>query len=269
MIIKNLFNEALENEKLKNWNGALKLYAQIIHEKPDHFESWLNSGAIYTRFHQFDKSMLCYKKALEIRKDIRAYYNFGLVLYQQKILATALDNFLICLKIDPDFIPAVLLAAYSSIELDQVNNAIKILKNSLIKYKENESLLICLVIAYNSLGKKELCDSVIQQILSKNPMNKSALRFKARLSIDENVSKISIENFRKLINSDPEMDKIEKIMGQPENSAALQNIMKQKNEITKKKIKSNKDYLDLSLVSFLSGNGNAAMNYLLYAVKEK
>jgi len=263
-----MFNEALKLEKENDVESALELYREILKEKPDHLESWLNSGAIYFKQGNEDEAILCYEKALAIRNDIRALYNLGLVHYKISRVDSALGYFQKCIAIDATFLPACLLTGYILTEMNNPRGAIAVLQGALQVHRENESLLLSLAIAFHADQKNPLSAEVLRKILLKNPHNGAALRLQARLSVQDSVTKSSIENYRKLIQDAPEIIEFEAILDRQENKSIRENILQRKNEIARKDVKTNADYLDLSLMSFISGNANAAMNYLLYAVKE-
>ena len=264
-----MFNEALKIEKQQNWDAALELYDEILKEKPDHFETWLNRGAIYFKKGNDCEAIKSFEKALYINNDVRAHYNLGLVYYKSQILEKALNHFLECIKINEAFLPASLLTGYIYIEQNKSDDAIEILQSALSFNKENESLLISLAIAYNANKKEIFCNTVIQKILEKNPINKAALKLQANLSIKEAVTKKSIENFRLLMKGDSQLNTMKSFFDDTNNINIKENVLKQKNDIIHKIKKSNNDYFNLSLISLIAGNGDAAMNYLLYAVKDQ
>ncbi|MDH4261560.1 MAG: tetratricopeptide repeat protein [Spirochaetia bacterium] len=264
-----MFNEALKIEKQQNWDAAIELYDEILKDKPDHFETWLNRGALFFKKGNAEEAIKSYDKALTLKRDVRALYNLGLVYYKSKKSDMALKYLLECILLNEAFLPACLLTAYIFTDQNNLDKAIQILQKALCTHKGNESLLVSLAIAYNVSKKEILCNSVIHKILEINPRNKAALKLQARISIKESVTKKSIENFRNLMKDDSDIDKIESYFEDSNNKNIKEIILKRKNDIIHKTKKTNNDYFNLSLISLMAGNGDAAMNYLLYAVKDQ
>ena len=263
-----MFSEALLWEKKQNYNNAIKVYKKILIKNPDHFESWLNLGALFFREGKGQSAIQCYKKAILLKKDVRAVFNLGLIYYKLKKYDLAMKCFHHCIKLDVQFLQAYILTGYLYIDQNQLDEAIQIISRGLQIHKNNESLMVCHAVACFAGEKLQECLEILQKILDKNPDNKAALKLQARASIQNGVSRSSIENFRILIKDDPDLAQIEAILGKPENESVQENLLQKKKIIGQKNIKTKQDYMDLSLISFLSGNGNAALNYLLYAVKD-
>lgn len=268
VVLKEIFRHALELEKSEKWQEALNTYKSILRKKNDHFESWLNAGAIFFRLKQTSKAVQCYQKCLTIKEDERANYNLGVVYYQLRDFKNAVQQFQECLRLNENQTQAYLLLSYSYIEIHDFNKAIFTLKKALAKEPQNESLLVCLAISYYESSNFSLCDKVLNQVFSVNPENKAALKIKAEISLMDKVSPEAIENFRKLMQTDAKVAEIESLMMEPRNKKTFDKMTALKTQLNQKNLKDPKDYLDLSLISFLLGNGNAAMNYLLYSVRE-
>ncbi|MDH4198925.1 MAG: tetratricopeptide repeat protein [Spirochaetia bacterium] len=265
--LNQLFNKAIKHEKMKQWSDALTCYKSILKENPSHFESWLNLGAIYFQLKMNSKAIECYNQSLKIREDDRAYYNLGLIYYKSADYGLAIDQFLKSIQRNPDFLQAYLMSGYSYIELNSMDHAVSILKDGLSRDVKSESLLLCLAIAYYTGKNLKMASAVLGELLQYNENNLTALKMKAMISIEGNVNRDSVESYRSLLIKDNVIFEIESMINEPKNRMVHDKIMSVKNELIRKKIKTNQDYLDLSLISIFLGNGNAAMNYLLYSIK--
>jgi len=264
----NDFRNALQYEKKKEWKDALQLYEKILATNNKHVDALLNAGAIYSITGNLEKAIQYYEQVLSVKKDIRAIYNLGLAYYKQRKLKKALPYFQECLSIDKDFIKGYILTGYIYIEFKRFNDAKNLINLGLQKFSGNKSLLICLAIVHHYNNETDACMSTLNNILNADPEFSAALKLKARLSISKAVTKAGVENYRKIMNSDPIINDIQHYVDHANNKILQNKLISTKDSLVKKQMKTKQDYLDLSLISLLNGQGNAALNYLLYAAKD-
>jgi tetratricopeptide (TPR) repeat protein len=267
--IKKLFENALKEEKNNQSKSAIEKYKAIVKKFPSHFESWLNLGAIYLNLNKYENALICFQSCLKLRKDFRIYYNIGLIHYKSKRFTQASEYFKSSIILKKDFLPGYLLSGYTFAEEKKFFQAIQTLEEGEKNCGQNESLLVCLAIACYMSGDYVKSANVLDKILKINPRNKTAKKFKAKNSIHKKVTKDSLIIFKELINDDPVIGEIDKVINAGKNSELLKSISQKKRELICKKDKSPEDYLNLSLISFVMGNGNAAMDFLGNSLREK
>ena len=78
-----LFNLAVQHQKVNNLNQAKKIYKKILSFKPKFIEAHKNLGLIFQKLNQIEEAQKCYEEAIKINPNLAmVQYNLSLI-YQQ------------------------------------------------------------------------------------------------------------------------------------------------------------------------------------------
>ena len=82
--------------------GAVKQYQKIIETNPNDAEAYYNIGVIYYNEKKYDSAKVQFNKAIEIYPDFaEAYYSIGVVYYAEANYDKAIEAFSKAIQIDP------------------------------------------------------------------------------------------------------------------------------------------------------------------------
>ena len=101
--INQLFNEAIKLYNEKKLNLSKEKYEEIIALDSQNLQSFNNLGLIHKNLGEIDKSIIFFKRALEINPNYQnAYNNLGIVLLEKGNFLDAIQNFKKLIKINPN-----------------------------------------------------------------------------------------------------------------------------------------------------------------------
>jgi predicted O-linked N-acetylglucosamine transferase (SPINDLY family) len=91
-----------------DYNNAIRLISQAIARVGNDWLYHNNLGAAYRHSYQFDLSLSCYRKAVELKPDFaEGYYNIGIVLNEQEKAEESVFYYEKAIEIRPDYDEAV------------------------------------------------------------------------------------------------------------------------------------------------------------------
>ena len=78
-----LFNLAVQHQKVNNLNQAKKIYKKILSFKPNFIEAHKNLGLIFQKLNEIEEAQKCYEEAIKINPNLAmVQYNLALI-YEQ------------------------------------------------------------------------------------------------------------------------------------------------------------------------------------------
>ena len=102
--IKEIFAQASQDYKKKNFKSAESLYKQILKKNPNHFDSIVLLGALLAQSGKLEKAKKFFQKAVQIKPNSsNANYNLGLTFKKLGEYKKAVNNYEKAIKINPDY----------------------------------------------------------------------------------------------------------------------------------------------------------------------
>jgi len=233
LIVKEIFDSALQNHKKNDFKNAEQLYNQVLIKDPNHFGSIFYLGSIYLQKKNLIKAKQLFEKAVKIQPNYaEAHHNLGqsykelgnvdkaikcfqkAIKIQPKILAShnnlgimqkelgnndeAIECFQNAIEIQPDFATSHNNLGIVYIEIKQYENAIKCFKKAI---KINSQFAM----AHYNLGKvyKELKNYIKSvKCFEKANTTRSRAEILESLYFSKDLETYSI-TLKKFIESDP------------------------------------------------------------------
>ncbi|MBP7734806.1 MAG: tetratricopeptide repeat protein [Spirochaetes bacterium] len=259
------FNNAVQYEKLGDYENAQKEYISIITIDPMFRPAYVNLGSLYSRMNHFVESMKCYEAALSLGKDYITFFNIGCILYKMNDYSKALKNLNLSSSLNNTFALSKLVAGLCHSRLnnlaDAETNFLDVLKIS----PDNRVSLTALAIIYYNKKTYDRSLQILNRILYIDANNNKLRELKSNIlliigRIDESAREIKILKrnsdgytyFDEFIKSIP-VDCLTDKYGTIDN----------KIEALKNTNKSNGDNLiSLSLCHLFKGDTDTAIDYL-------
>lgn len=259
------FNNAVQYEKLGDYENAQKEYISIITIDPMFRPAYVNLGSLYSRMNHFVESMKCYEAALSLGKDYITFFNIGCILYKMNDYSKALKNLNLSSSLNNTFALSKLVVGLCHSRLnnlaDAETNFLDVLKIS----PDNRVSLTALAIIYYNKKTYDRSLQILNRILYIDANNNKLRELKSNIlliigRIDESAREIKILKrnsdgytyFDEFIKSIP-VDCLTDKYGTIDN----------KIEALKNTNKSNGDNLiSLSLCHLFKGDTDTAIDYL-------
>ncbi|MDH5717781.1 MAG: tetratricopeptide repeat protein [Spirochaetia bacterium] len=263
------FEQALREEKNKDFKKALHMYKLSLKIDINFFDSWLNSGAIYSRMGKNNKAITCYKKAASIKKDKRAYYNLAVEFFRVDKFKETEENLMESLKQDDSFFQAYLLLGYSYGKTGEHEKSEEAIKKALKINPQSKPALTALSLLYYHTNRYNLSLKYVERLLKNSPEDSVLQKLYGKLNLENGNLTESIEAFKKSAENDTTIKKLYETLEKEQTERQKQKIIVKKRFYEKKSQKTSKDWLDLSLLTFFSGEPSKAMEYLSRAQQSK
>jgi len=119
----------------KEYNQTIKCYKKVIEIKPDMpdmYEAWYNIGIAYGKKGEYDQAIESYKKAVKIKPDMyEAWYNMGSAYIYKYEYDRAIESYKKAVKIKPDMYEAWSNIGIAYREKDRYDQAIESCKQAI------------------------------------------------------------------------------------------------------------------------------------------
>ena len=152
MVIQEEFQKALKLEQEGKFAEALQIYVSILEYDTSQRAALLNLGSLYYRMNKYDKALECYTKALQLKEDYIAFFNMGIMFFRLGYYKKAIISLNQCKKLNPHFLPAILLKGIAFSKLKHYNSAVSSFKQVLRYDPINKVALTALILLYYDLG---------------------------------------------------------------------------------------------------------------------
>jgi tetratricopeptide (TPR) repeat protein len=101
------------------FDESLEICKKIVQLFPDKSESWMSLAIAYDYLDNYEKSLQCYEKGIEIKpKDGLFWYNKAGTLSKINKIDDALDSLLVAISIEPEFLSVISIET----EFDNIKN---------------------------------------------------------------------------------------------------------------------------------------------------
>ncbi len=159
---------AVHNEgRLKD---AVKLYQEILKNKPTHIQSLHNMGVALKDIGNLDDAIISFKKALSLKPDYDlAHYNLGTTLNQLEKYKEAEISLKKAISLKPNFVEALNMLGSTLHFLDKYDEAIKYIKKAIILKPDFIKAHYNLGILLNQIKKFDEAEISFQKIVELNP----------------------------------------------------------------------------------------------------
>lgn len=294
---RQLYNEALQNEKAGKLDAAINLYRQSLKQNPSFRPALMNLGGIAGKLRRPLQSIEYYEAALKLEADEAVYFNLGSEYYQIKEYEKAASHLIACLRMNPRFLRAHILLAYvyearSLPEKAEIyfRNALKIQPSSRIavlglllnlsgRQKYQEALQIC--DSYlKSAGDDETVLGLRAGLLMESGDYEASTKELQRLSRQSSGYRSFGEHVARAKESNEEESRVffegvrDRIQDRSRSLRARIEERKRARQAGQKGDKSElaqdaRDMMDLSLMYLFSGESEKAMQFLVQARKMK
>ncbi|MDH5720574.1 MAG: tetratricopeptide repeat protein [Spirochaetia bacterium] len=259
------FEQALREEKKRNYKDALNFYKLALKIDTTFFDAWLNSGAVYSRIGKTDKAIFCYKRAANSKPDKRAFYNLSVEYFKSNLLKECQESLEKALKEDDMFFQAYLLLGYTYGKLSQNEKSEESIKKALKINPDSKPALTALALLYFHTKRYELSLKYVQRLITNSPKDGLLKKLYARLKLIEGDLGDSIEAYKEIAENDPALREMYQELEKEQSLLQKQKVIIKKRMYERKTDKKPKDWLDLSVLSFFNGEPASAMDYLLKA----
>lgn len=127
-------------------NEALTLYHKVLNLDENNVQAMLGIADIYLGQQEFDKAEKYYQKSFLQTRDIAgAHMNYGTLLYQQKRIAEALDEYRLAVELSPGMPEISYNLALILKETKDFEEALGLMFNAHLKDKTNETYMLNIV----------------------------------------------------------------------------------------------------------------------------
>ena len=294
---KQLYNEALKQEKAGKLDAAVKLYLKSIQQNPAFRPALMNLGAIHGKLRRPAQSIQYYEAALKIQADEAVHFNLGSEYYQSKKYDVAAAHLIACLKINARFLRAHVLLAYVYEARDLPDKAEIYFRNALKIQPGSRIAVLGLLL---NLSQRQMYRDglkVCEAYLQTNPGDETVLGLRAGLLMEVGDYQASTEELQRLSKESSGYrsfgDHIQKARQSSEEECrvffdGVRERIQDRSRSLRSRIEERKrarqvgkepdttelkddarDMMDLSLMYLFSGESEKAMQFLVQAKKLK
>lgn len=160
------FNEALQLEKQRDFDGAMKAYMELLRNDPDFRNAYINLGSLYSRLNKLHEAMQCYRAALTLGRDYITYFNMGCIYYKMGNYSKALDHLAKSLGINERFYLSLLVSGLCHSRLNNLERAEDNFQMVLRHVPENRVALTALAIIYYNSSRYDRSLALLDRILT-------------------------------------------------------------------------------------------------------
>jgi len=165
---------------------AVKHFKKAVKLKPDYAEARNNLGTAYLAKKEWNKAIECFKEIVDDVLYATPHYpltNMGWAYYNKQEYELAEKYFLDALKLEPDFIMAVLGLGRNYMAMGRPVDAAAILEKAVKKYPRSAELYFYLAKAYSLSGDYKKAVSAYNKVIELVP--DSPLAIKAQKEAEE------------------------------------------------------------------------------------
>ncbi len=173
------FNKAVQLETEGDFKMALGEYSAILADDPNHRESCINLGSLYSRMNRYDEAMECYEKALLVNEDYLTHFNVGSIHYKRgdyKKAVLALEK---SRQLNPGFPLSMLVMGLSFSRLKNLNAAKSCFLKVLKTCPGNRVAITALAIIYYEKKDYERALRLINKLLTGDETNTAMRKLRA------------------------------------------------------------------------------------------
>jgi tetratricopeptide (TPR) repeat protein len=152
--VNQLFNRAVELQKLGRLSEAEAAYRSVLKEAPLYAEAHANFGALLMRLDRYGEAIRSYQTALKLNPTLNLVrLNIGIAHYRRSEFARAVDALKLFLRSMPGHAQATQLTALALVELGRDEEALTYLEPALEASPNEPALIYALGLASLRLGK--------------------------------------------------------------------------------------------------------------------
>ena len=173
------FNRAVEFEKDGDHDRAISAYREIIEEREDCKEAYINLGSLYSRIDDLSSAITCYRKALSFGDDFLTYFNLGSIFYRHKKYKKAVLFLEKSRSLNGDFPLSMLVMGLCFTRLRNNRAAESCFMKVLANWPDNRVALTALAILYYDAKAYKKCLKVVDHIIKSDSDNGKIRKLRA------------------------------------------------------------------------------------------
>ncbi len=183
---------------------AIKIYKEIIKDRPDTTMAYHNLGRILYKLGRYDAAIKNYNKAIEINpENADAYNNLGNIFYSQKKYKAAIESYNKAIEISPEYADAYYNLGLAFNELGNYDNVIKNYNKVIDINPKNADAYYNLGLVFNKLGNYDNAIKNYNKVIEINPEHADAYNNLGNIFHSQKKYKAAIESYKKAININP------------------------------------------------------------------
>ena len=156
----------------KNYPAAIKQVRDILFKNADNVEAYKNLSGVYMDMGKYDLAKLVCANALKLNaKDPGIYNNLGLIYLKQNDPPGATGQFDKALKLNPNYMPALLNRAALALDHMDYRNAQRFLKRVLVQKPFDVQTLLSMAVAKRGLGENDAAKKLYKGLIEADPTN--------------------------------------------------------------------------------------------------
>ncbi len=166
-----LFERALNSDKEKKTEMALKLFKQLLDGDPNDYVGWTELGTVYFTMERYGDSEVAYTKAIALKADfVPALINLGKLLLNQKKFDQSIDILEKAVALKPDSPDINHFLGESYLQAKKGSKAVIYLNKAIeLAPIEKAEIHLRLATLYNAANLKDRAVSEYKQFLLKTP----------------------------------------------------------------------------------------------------
>ena len=198
------FNKAVQHHQRGELAEARAAYEQCLALSPDHPNTLINLGSLYTNLAEHALALDCLHRAIALRpKDAAAHYNLGNALRVRGDLTAAIAAYQTALACNPDDAKIWHNLSLTQLALKDYQGAIESARHSIALDGANFEPRLNLANAQGTIGELSAAQKTLAELLALAPDHAAALNNLATLQQDSGDTKAAIATLQRAAEIQP------------------------------------------------------------------